>query len=310
MLRVERHRAQHDRVQRGRDRRPEGRWPRRRRRQPRQGDGGRPVPGERALTGQRLVQHDAQGVDVRGHRGRLAACLLRAEVVHGPHRRARQRELRFGERPGDPEIRHLDPAVTPDQHVRRLHVAMDDAADVGGMERLADLGAHPGGLSRGQRPGLADDRRQVLALDQLHHDVRPGVVLAEVVDGDDVGVAQRRSRTGLVAEPGQEVGVASELGPQQLDGDVALELRVARAIDPGHAALSEKLQQAVSPAEDASDLGHGLVNSMRRSSISGPRASYSTAAPRPGPIRSRGYPGTPGTPDRCPAGTWRSRPRP
>ncbi len=144
---------------------------------------------------------------------------------------------------------------------------MHDPAHVRGVERLADLRAHARGLARGQGTGLADDRREVLALDQLHHDVRPGVVLAEVVNGDDVGVAQRRGRPGLVTEPGQEVGVAPELGAQQLDGNVALELRVARAIDAGHAALSEKLQQTVSPAEDAPDLGHGLVISMGRSSV-------------------------------------------
>ena len=90
----------------------------------------------------------------------------------------------------------------------------------------------------------------------------PGRVLAEVEHGDDVRVAERRRRPGLVAEAREEVGVLAELGSQELDRDVALELRVARPVDRGHAALAEQLEQAVASAERAPDLGHGVVSPL------------------------------------------------
>ena len=54
-------------------------------------------------------------------------------------------------------------------------------------------------------------------------------------------------------------GSCAELGPQELDGDVPLELRVARPVDRRHAALPEQLEQPVAAAEGAPDLGHGVV---------------------------------------------------
>jgi hypothetical protein len=159
----------------------------------------------------------------------------------------------------DAEVRDLHPAVAADEDVRRLHVAVDDPAHVRGMERLGDLGADPRGLARRQRAVLADDRRHVLAVDELHDDVRAGRLLAEVEDRDDVRVAQRRGGAGLVAEAGQEVRVTTELGAQQLDRDVAIQLGVARPVDRRHAALSEELHEAIAAAQDAPDLGHGLL---------------------------------------------------
>ena len=46
-------------------------------------------------------------------------------------------------------------------------------------------------------------------------------------------------------------GSRAVLGSQDLDGDVPLELVVAGAVDRGHAALPEELDQPIAPAEDA-----------------------------------------------------------
>ena len=63
---------------------------------------------------------------------------------------------------------------------------MDDPASVGGRQGAGDLGGDPGRLGRRERPGPAEERRQVLAVDVVHHDERAGLVHPEVVDGDDV----------------------------------------------------------------------------------------------------------------------------
>ena len=231
---------------------------RRRGREARERDRRGAVAGERPLPGERLEQDDAQGVDVRGDRRGLATRLLRAEVVDRPHRRARERQLRLVERACDPEVRDLDPPVAAHEDVRGLDVAVDDAADVRGLEGLRGLCRHAGGLARGERSVAAEDRRQVLALDDLHDQVRPGFALAEVEHGHDVGVVERCGSACLVAESGEEVGVLAELRSQQLDRHVAIELRIAGAVDGGHPALAEQLHQAVPAAERRPDLGHGV----------------------------------------------------
>ena len=91
-------------------------------------------------------------------------------------------------------------------------------------------------------------------------------------------------RPGLVAEPREEVGVLAELGPQELDRDVALELRVARPVDRRHAALPEELEQPVAPAERLPDLGHGVFAPLQSRPRRGRILPYATAASAP-PVR-------------------------
>ena len=98
-----------------------------------------------------------------------------------------------------------------------------------------------------------------------------------------LGWLSEAAARGLVAEAGEEVRVAPELGAQQLDGDVAIELGVARPVDGRHAALPEELDQAIAPAQHAPDLGHGLLVSplLPRARRRGPRASYRTRSDPP-----------------------------
>ena len=106
----------------------------------------------------------------------------------------------------------------------------------------------------GSVPAPAQDRRQVLAVDELHDDERPARVLAVVVDGDDVRVVERGGGLGLLAETRGEVGVAQVLGTEQLEGDVAAEPGVVGAVDGRHPAAAKELDQAISTAQDLSDL--------------------------------------------------------
>ena len=80
---------------------------------------------------------------------------------------------------------------------------------------------------RRQRARPAQERRQILAVDVVHDDERPGLVHPEVMDDDDVRRVQRGDRLGFHPEPGHEVGVAAVLGSQDLDRDVPAELAVA-----------------------------------------------------------------------------------
>ena len=96
-----------------------------------------PVHARRA--GEHLEQDETGRVDVGRGRDHLAARLLGAEVVDTAQRRAGHRQLRLAEGARDAEVGDLDPAAARQQHVRRLDVAVDDAARMRCVERLVDL---------------------------------------------------------------------------------------------------------------------------------------------------------------------------
>ena len=83
--------------------------------------------------------------------------------------------------------------------------------------------------------------REILALDELHDQRatcrRPSL---EAVDLRDVRVVERGERLRLALEAHQAIRIAGERRRQHLDGDVAIELRVAGAIHLAHAARAER----------------------------------------------------------------------
>ena len=100
------------------------------------------------------------------------------------------------------------------------------------------------GLVERQR-AARDPLRQVLTLDQLHHE-RPRVARTlEAVDLGDVGMIERRQRLGLALETRQPLGVAGNRRRQRLQRDVAAQRRVARPIDLAHPAGAEQGQHLV-----------------------------------------------------------------
>ena len=64
-------------------------------------------------------------------------------------------------------------------------------------------------------------------------------IVADVVDGDDVGVGEAGERLHLALEARERVGIGGEGRGKHLDGDVAPEARVARPIDLAHAARAD-----------------------------------------------------------------------
>ena len=129
-------------------------------------------------------------------------------------------------------------ALAGQQDVAGLHVAVDEAAAVGGIERGGDLADDPD-RSRGRERALAGDGvQQVGAVDEAHGDVELAVDLPRLVDGDHVGVVDRGGEHRLALEALAELAVAREVLGDQLQRDGALERDLGRAIHDAHATLA------------------------------------------------------------------------
>ena len=140
----------------------------------------------------------------------------------------------------------------------------------------------PRGLSWRQRPGPPEDRRQVLAVDELHDDERTARIGAVVVDRDDIRVAERRGRLGLLAEARGEVGVAQVLGSKELEGHVATETGIGRPVDRRHPALADQLDETIATTEDLPDLRQDVPSAVHaRPSGTDPRGIVPHAVGRP-----------------------------
>ena len=99
------------------------------------------------------------------------------------------------------------------------------------------------------RPGVGADAGvdrplEVDALEQLQHHERRALVLAELVDDDDVRVLEPRRRARLAEEPRPGVGVGQALR-HDLDRHVAVERLVAAAVDRAHRALAQLAEDLV-----------------------------------------------------------------
>jgi hypothetical protein len=222
---------------------------------------------ERAVPRQHLVEDCAERPDVRAPVRGLSARLLGTHVRgrtqdHSRlghrrsgdgrrHRRAASRgarPLRI-ERLGQTEVENLDRAVGADLDVGGLQIPVDDPVLVRGLERLGDLPRRRQRLVHRQGT-LAETVGERGPFDQLHDERGYGVsgisgTVLQPVDRGDVGMVERRQHFGFALEPRQPLGVRRDGRGQHLDGDLALQPRVGRAIHLAHAACPERAEHLV-----------------------------------------------------------------
>ena len=116
---------------------------------------------------------------------------------------------------------------------------MHDPALVRSLDGRGHLHAQRQHLAQRQR-SPPEPRGERLALDQLEHQARRVGAVLQPVDGRHVRVVERGQRLRLAPEAREPPGVGRERGGQHLDGHVAPELGVARAVHLAHAARAER----------------------------------------------------------------------
>ena len=91
----------------------------------------------------------------------------------------------------------------------------------------------------------ARDHGRELAWHQFHHQRATGTGFDQSMDDCDVRMIQRGQHLGFAVEARKPLRIAGEGLWQNLDRDLALQLRVARAIDLAHATGAERGQDFV-----------------------------------------------------------------
>ena len=145
---------------------------------------------------------------------------------------------------GEAEIEDLQVIAVADEQVRRLDVAVDDAARVRRLERLGDLDPEVYDLLDRQRP-LLDSLLHRQTLEQFHDDEGAAVLLAELVDRADVRMGQGGGEPRFALEARQPRRLGVVFLAQELDRDLAIETEILPSVDDTHAALAELVEHAI-----------------------------------------------------------------
>ena len=111
------------------------------------------------------------------------------------------------------------------------------------------------GLDFQRAAGDAVLQRQ--AVQKLHGDEGLAVLLADVVNGADVGMVQGGGGLGFALEAGEGLRVAGNFFGQEFQGDEAMQARVFGFVDDAHAAAAELLDDAV-VRDGLADWGRGV----------------------------------------------------
>ena len=90
-------------------------------------------------------------------------------------------------------------------------------------------------LAHRQRP-RTQPLAQRLAFQKFRDDIRRAIVLAKIMNRQDVGMIERRNRLRLLLEPQHPLRIARKRRRQHLHRHVAIEPRIPRPIHLAHAA--------------------------------------------------------------------------
>lgn len=167
----------------------------------------------------------------------------------------------WGEVAREPEVRHRNATAAIDQHVVRFEVAVNEPGGVRRDEPATGVDEPAEDLGHARTPASQRDA-EIFAVDELHRDEHRRLVLARVVDLHHVRIVESRQRLRLVHHT--LGGVRPVRRVQELEGHLAVEVRIVRRIHT-HAAATEHPKDSITTDHLADrELGHALATWHRR----------------------------------------------
>jgi len=157
--------------------------------------------------------------------------------------------------PGDAKVGQVTIALRVHQHVAGLDVAVDDAELVRVFQRRADLHHHAPRFIQRERSALQPIGERA-RLDVAHHQVEVAVLLAVIVDGQDVQVFQFGNDLGFLLKAFDERRVLGEMRGKHFERDVAIHRGLVSFVDGRHAAQADLVDDAIGSECFSDQVGH------------------------------------------------------
>ena len=210
---------------------------------------------ERRLPREHLKQGAAQrvqitaNIDVAGIAGLLGTDIIKCSQGHPA---LGQPVIGIALEPtGQAHIHELGSSLRREDDIRRLDIAVDDAARGCMDQGLGDLKRDVHRLTHGQRSVLVHPPPYRDAFDVFKGDIVIGAVLANAVHPRDILVVEPGRRPSLLIKPLHDLRITRLIEGQELERHVPIKLRVVSPEDRTHAPGSDRLFEQEGADQDA-----------------------------------------------------------
>src|SRR5262249_54445342 len=142
------------------------------------------------------------------------------------------------------EFKNLHGSFWRDDHVGSRQVTVDDADGVRLGQRVSHLNrvVH---RAAGIEAATRDDAFQRVTRDKLRREKQGAVLLADLVNTRDTGMAQRRERRRVAEKLCASLRIAGDVGRHHLEGNRASDSRITRAVEIADSTRADLVQHLV-----------------------------------------------------------------
>src|SRR5215831_16018595 len=140
--------------------------------------------------------------------------------------------------PGGFKIQNLDSAVFGNEKVLRLQIAVKDSGIVRSAQAAGEV-LTPFQYFSYSHWSPIKARAKSFTLQQFRDDIGAAIALADVKDGNDVGMIKRRCGLRFDVETPQAVGLSRPVSWQDLDRDVTSKRTIACPVYLSHATRTQ-----------------------------------------------------------------------
>src|SRR5437660_2373185 len=236
---------------------------------------------KRPLPAEHLVKDHSEREDVGAMVDTLAAHLFGRHVANRPHNDAGigVHAHRFGFRfpiyfacksrtsqLRQTKIKNLDAAISHDEEIIRLEIAVYDALLMRGRETFGDLQRIFDRLALRQSCAT-HSLTQRLAFEQFRDHVGGAVEGIDIIDRENIGMIESPRGLCFLFEPPQSIGVCGKICRKNFDRHVALKLWIVSAVDFAHAARADLRADFIAAKLGALRDCHYLENRWRAFSL-------------------------------------------
>src|ERR1017187_3615795 len=157
------------------------------------------------------------------------------------------------------EVQDLHAAVARQEDVLRFQVAMDNAFGVSGAQTASNTYGVVEARALPQRSVLKAVAQR-LSLQEFGDNVEPFLEQAHVIHRDDVGMIESAGGAGFLLESRAMRRIGGQGSRQELDRNLAVQARIACAIDFAHAAGADGGNDQIWAQPGSSGKGHNVLN--------------------------------------------------